>query len=287
MREDRLRPWSGRGAMVMGGAGLVGVGLVTLGIKTLPLAMMLVGLLASAGLIWSKHLGPQLLARAAWWAALVFGSLGLVLLMIFSGQGSIAPEHRVTRTLWQEIARLAPMASVALGGLVALLGAGRLGLEAKSKWFDPRQGRGALMASLILGVSDASTLAVMGTLLALNGKYAQAWGPGLAAAVMFGALWGLYRLRVWGLVAVMIANIAIAGLAVSGALGSSLFWASPLFMLTAVLQLLLPQRLLRLIRRGMRGEEEAVVPEEVTGVTFAQTEEVVLEAQESAVTVKV
>lgn len=74
---------------------------------------------------------------------------------------------------------------------------------------------------------------------AFVGKYASAWLLLSCAAAMIVAFVGLYRLKVWGLIPNVVANVVIAVLAMGHVLGIPPLLRI-LFVSTAVLQLIVP-----------------------------------------------
>ena len=179
----------------------------------------------------------QVVARATWWQATVVG-------LLFVGTG-------VTEG-----------AVLALGGIGAALAGGRHGLTNPSATFVPAMYAKTLTMSLVLAIADIVVL------LIYAGRWAEtmlAWadadgtatllGPTLlllgSAAAMLVAVRGLLRLKMWGLIACIAANLAVAALAISGAFGIQGFLAVGLA-ITAVAQLVLPLPLLRTIVRTQR-----------------------------------
>ena len=107
--------------------------------------------------------------------------------------------------------------------------------------------RGQLLLALIMAFADAQTLvfsAVMQLRVGMQGwtlagTVAYAGPATLAAAVMVLTVWGLYHLRTWALILNLLANFAIAYLALSGTLNV----AGPVAMAlaaTAAIQAFLP-----------------------------------------------
>lgn len=206
---------------------------------TPPLALAIpIGLLvAAAGLVWRPHLPSQLLARAALWSNLLLGSL----MSISASSG----EQRMGGIL-------------ALATGVALLALGRAGLARPSPAFTPAAFRGTLILALVMALADTQSLALFGGLRL--GRSLAAAAPLLAcAALMVVAIVGLYRLRVWGLVVNIAANLLIAGLALAGALEVPrlLAWA---LATTALVQLALPLPLIVAILRGRPPAATAASP---------------------------
>jgi len=159
-------------------------------------------------LVRRDGVGPQILARAIGWSNLVVGTL-------------------IASNFMAHVDRLVG-AGIAIACAVALLALGSRGLDepAPDDRFQPVRFRGLLLLALIMAFADAQTLvfsAVMQLRVGMQGwnlmgtiDYA---GPAtLAAAVMILAVWGLYRLRTWALLLNLLANFAIAYLAMAGTL---------------------------------------------------------------------
>ncbi len=156
-------------------------------------------------------LGAQLLCRAVWWSSLVVG------LLISLNYGE-TPDKVLG-------------AVIAVASAVALLSVGERGLEVQDpdSPFAPVRFRGHLLLALVMAAADALTLAFSGLLQLRLGS--RGWnllstlghaGPTIVAAIVMGvAVWGVYRLRTWALLLNLIANIAIAYLALEGTLGLS------------------------------------------------------------------
>lgn len=165
-------------------------------------------------LVWAfrrmsrPQLGAQLLCRAVWWSSLVVG------LLISLNYGAI-PDKVLG-------------AIIAVASAVALLSVGERGLDVQDpdSPFAPVRFRGHLLLALVMAAADALTLAFSGLLQLRVGM--RGWnllgtidyaGPTIAAAIVMGiAVWGVYRLRTWALLLNLVANIAIAYLALEGTL---------------------------------------------------------------------
>lgn len=170
----------------------------------LPLAILGWAVLA----VRTPKLGAQLLCRAAWWSSLIVGVL------VSLNYGS--PLDKGSGAV------------VAVGCAVALLATGGRGLDIvePDHPFAPVRFRGHLLLALVMAAADALTLTFSGLMQlrfgaagwSLTGTLSYA-GPTVAAAlVMALAVWGVYRLRTWALFLNLVANIAIAYLAIEGAL---------------------------------------------------------------------
>jgi hypothetical protein len=181
---------------------------------------------ASALLVHHRHVGSQMLVRAALWSNLLLG-------VIISVAGSSREQH------------IAVVLAAATGG--ALLALGRQGLagDARGASFVPLAFRAPLTAILVMALADAQTLILFGSLLAAEGN-----GPastGVASLALAGALLlgiaGLYALKVWGLLVNLVACGAIVALAATGLL--ELPWELRVaFVATAALQIVLAARVL-------------------------------------------
>ncbi len=178
-------------------------------------------LCGAAVLIHLRPLGAQLLARAIWWANLVLGE--------FLALTSSSSER--TAGSWMVLGCGAAIIAVDRRGLVA---------ATKRQGYNPVGFRGTLILAMILALADTQSLLLFVLVSLKNG------GSGIepelltgCAVAMIVAFVGLYRLAWWGIVGNIIANVAVAGLALSGAL---LLPNGIVAMLvtTAVLQLLVP-----------------------------------------------
>lgn len=175
----------------------------------------------------------QVLVRAAGWSMMEF----FVVLTFLSGPG---------------VAEMsAPMClGIAVFFAVALLLLRDTGLDALDSEFQPRAYRGRLLGTLVLAFADAQTLVMITALqLSLNFPTAMIVLPGVAALVMIAATWGLARLRVWGLVLNVGANLVVAALAVAGYMTTAVPFVVALAA-TAVVQVLLVLPLVRVVLGG-------------------------------------
>lgn len=179
------------------------------------LARLSVATLLPAGVLgWAlvllrqRHLGAQLLTRAIWWSNLIVGVL-------------IATNFTNAGDRWLG-------ASVGFACAVPLFILGSKGLDARDPDhpFSPVRFRGLLLLALVMAFADAQTLlfsALMQLRIGMSGwsmlgtlKYA---GPTiLSAGLMTLTVWGIYRLRTWALLLNLVANFAIAYLALEGTL---------------------------------------------------------------------
>lgn len=191
-------------------------------------------LAASAGLLHSRHLGAQVLARAAWWSNAILG-----VLVAMSGSS-------------REFAVAVVLASTCLAAL-ALAGRHGLANSQSSSVFQPVAFRASLLLAMVMALADTQSLLLFGSIVATDRS-----GHGIEAALMLGsaavmvvALIGLFRLRVWGLALNLIANITIAALAAADCyeLPDALVYA---LVCTAVLQLLLPLPMIAAMVRPRR-----------------------------------
>jgi hypothetical protein len=191
-------------------------------------------LLWAARLSRDRRLRPNILTRA-----IAASSLGFALVASFSESNS----HCVFSILL----------AVAMGRSLQLLGERGLdGGEDHSSSFEPIRFRGVLILAVVIACADVVTLlrasAGAGSLVAASYfvEDYERWAslmPSLgwtaaAAAIMVVNIWGLLRLRTWALFSNMLANVAIAALALGGALAVGGWFVYALAM-TAVIQLLL------------------------------------------------
>lgn len=182
------------------------------------LPILLLG--ASTLLLHRTHLGGQFLVRAVLWSNLILGFL--VAISSGGADGGFG-------------------AAIAVGTGAGLIILGRSGLDGESSHFAPAAFRTSLILAFVMALADTQSLMLFGANALERGH-----NVGLAlpcAAVMLVALVGLYRLRVWGLALNVGANVAIAGLAATDALGvpPPIVWA---LCTTAAVQLVLPMPLL-------------------------------------------
>lgn len=170
----------------------------TLGITNVPIVAFIGmgGIALTAALLQVHRLEPQLMGRAVLWSVLVFGAL--VSFVSPSGNGHV---------YW--IA-----AGLTTGPGLALLVLGVSGLDAPSagKAFFPVAFRGVLLAILVMALADTCSLLFWGGLL-----LEEPWDntPEMifmlsGGSAMLLAVFGLYRLRLWGFLLNVAANVAIA-----------------------------------------------------------------------------
>ncbi len=194
-----------------------------------PLVLVMSGLaLASYPMSRARNFLPQLFARAIWWQALAFG---LVLALGYA-----------TGEVRGPISAATPM--YVLGGLLAIVGAGRVGLDFESDHFVPVAFRGSLTASLVMAMADTIALLFYAGIAIIDGSWVDASAFAGSATVMLVAIAGLYSIKVWGLGLNIGANVLIAGLAISGVFQLPEVIAFGL-VATAIGQLLLPIPLLK------------------------------------------
>lgn len=164
------------------------------------------GLLAlSALLVWSRSVGGQLIARAVWWSNLILGTVI-----------ALASNHSE-----RSIAALLVASTGA-----ALLAAGDRALDApeRSGRFVPLAFRGTLMCMLVMAMADAQSLLLFGALergACDELGHCHSMNPmmlGIAGALLL-SVYGLYRLRVWGLALVLVASAVLSGVSFGGLLG--------------------------------------------------------------------
>jgi hypothetical protein len=195
----------------------------------------------SAVLLHHGYLGSQVLARATWWSNLIFG----LLVSISAGD--------------TEGNRLGFM--LAIGSGLALLAMGRAGLDhgARAGRFHPVAFRGSLIVALVMALADAQSLLFFGSMIVFDHvRMGQPLDllPLACAGVMMIAVFGIFRLAVWGLALNLLANVAIAALGLTGVLELP----GPIvgaLVATAVLQLLLPVPLLVAMVRGASRRDRA------------------------------
>jgi hypothetical protein len=206
--------------------------------RHLPAALWLPAILLalSAVLVWRRHVGGQLLARAVWWSNLILGTL-------IATTGS--SDERVIAAL------------LALGTGGALLAVGRADLDEStpSGSFLPLAFRGTLICMLVMAMADAQSLVLFGALEISDppNHFGHATLrealPLVLAVPLFVSVFGLYRLRLWGLLLDLVASLALA----EAALSQSLELPRPLriaYVVTAAAQWLVAAPLLLALFRG-------------------------------------
>jgi hypothetical protein len=220
-------PW--RSAVVSIGSVVAAVGFVFTNRST-PLALWLPAglLLGAAALVWRGHLGSELMVRAVLWSNLVLGFMVAVVGM---------PHEQLQGGL------------ITFGTGIALLVLGRGGLERPSESFSPAAFRGSLVLALVMALADTQSLALFAAVQLERARPEAAYPLLACAGSMVLALVGLYRLRLWGLVLNIVANVAIAGLALTGRLDmpDEMAWV---LATTALIQLALPLPLVVALVRG-------------------------------------
>jgi hypothetical protein len=185
---------------------------------------------AAAG-IWIRRVGFQLLARGLWWTGLLSSCLIATI-----------PEPDVAHF----------GARIGLLAAAALLAAGSTGLEPAGR-FQPIAFRGTLLLSLTLAIADTGGLGLFGA-----ARLIARGSPGallLVVPMVVGAI-GLLRMRTWGLLVSLAANVLVVSLVSSGVvdLPPPLRW---LYVATAIAQLLVPvPMLITIVRRRPPGTSD-------------------------------
>ncbi|MEM6294532.1 MAG: hypothetical protein AAGA54_24880 [Myxococcota bacterium] len=249
-----LRPVSARRWLATGGAAIalltmlvdagIGVAMGTGLALTLVAPVLLLGL--SIVGIHRGRLGAQLGARAIWWSYLVFAVVWA------SGPAESLP---------------AGGALLAVGCGFALLAAGLQGLtrRATAAAFDPVAFRRTVLLSMILAVSDAQMLALLGITYAEAGVVEGHPAALLtSAALLLVGAWGLSRLRVWAVALNVVANVLVVVLAGFVIGRDSLLM--PVLGVSALIQLVLPARMVLAFRRGARPQDRGTELSAVFGV---------------------
>lgn len=236
--EREARPISSRRWLATAGAtlavltmavdGAIGVMLGAPLLLGLVMPVLLLG--GSAVWIHAERLDRQLSARAIWWSYLVLGVVW-----------STGPLEALP----------AAGSLLAVGCGFALAAAGRRGLvrAQTAAVFDPVAFRGTVLLSMILGLADAQLLGLLGvTYLEAGASDGHPVALLASAGLLLGGVWGLSRLRVWAVGLNLAVHVAVVLLcAVVIGRDSTLF---PVLGLSAVLQLILPLRMLVAFRRG-------------------------------------
>jgi hypothetical protein len=161
----------------------------------LPLALWLPALLlgASSLLVWRRHVGGQLLARAVLWSNLILGTL-----------------ISVTGSDWER--GLACWLATATGAALLALGRQALDEAQPGDSFVPHAFRGTLICLLVMAMADAQSLILFGAIemSGLHELMSHRALPIVLAVPLVVSVFGLYRLRLWGLVLDLAASLVLA-----------------------------------------------------------------------------
>jgi len=197
--------------------------------RDLPFALWIptIALLLTAVGLHVRSPGVRLVVRAVWWANLMLGTM-------------IATVER------GHDGKLALLLALSTG--IALLAAGRASVEDhQASTFRPVAFRTALSLSMLMAVADAEAFALFGGLqieygLTVHmGRRPVFEGMMLlgCAVVVSLAAFGLYRLRVWGLVLNTVSSVTVLCLAMAHGFGIKGPLAN-MIAISAAVQLLLP-----------------------------------------------
>lgn len=212
---------------------------------------VIMGLSMASVLAWPMARRPELVwqvaSRAIWWQGLV---LGLIIL------GALVSDSMINEDLWPAALMLIT------GGAMAIGAAGRIGMDSASERFVPVAFRSSLIASLVMAMADTIALLFYAGITIEDRSYIRlehwvsAGEFAGVALVMSVAIYGLYRLKLWGLGLNIVANIVIAACALGGVFEVPNFFAYGLTA-TAAAQLLIPLPLIRrmVASRGRRIED--------------------------------
>lgn len=194
-------------------------------------------------------LAARLIARAFWFQSALLYSLtgGYALYKFHTGSATL----ETLEMSWAVVA----VATIWAGPIVALAAVGRSGLDATTSYFKPTKFRGAMLASLLFGAADLMALLMYATIHMYDSvrNWPEAAALTSCAVLMGCALFGLFRLKLWGLVVCVGANILVAWLAVAGTLDLPDLLAGGL-VATALIQLLIPIPIVREIARSLRSK---------------------------------
>ncbi len=184
---------------------------------------------AGAVLLTWRRTSAQILVRAFWWASVLAATVGS-----WAQPGTLPI--------------LMPVLCVASVLGLWLLGQRPFSVNLEDGQLPLARHRGVVLAMLVFGVADTENLLAA----ALNHEEPEvlhfAVVQLVSAAAMLVSMWGLFRLRGWGLLALLGTNIVVAGLALGGQLIYDPGFAL-LFTATAVLQLCLAVPLIRTLLR--------------------------------------
>lgn len=199
------------------------------------LAMAFLGAVAVSPLVLRmRSMAAQIFGRAVLLQGALFCTLALINAALFR---DISPKM-LSEMVFALAVVIWPLAVI-----------GRRGLSTDSKVFAPSAFRTTLIASLMLGLVDTWGLIFYSAMMEEVGPML------LSAAVMGVALYGLYRMKVWGLGLCVVANVVIATFAMTGVfdLPEVLAWG---LVTTAILQLMLPLPLLKSVFMGAQRQLE-------------------------------
>lgn len=186
-------------------------------------------LVGGAFAIHRQSLGAQLLGRATWWANLLLGLL-------------LASEARGYKTMhgtWLVLACAAALLLVSTEGLA----------EARARdGYAPAAFTTTLTLAMMLALADTLSL-VLFTVVQLEDGESQAALLALGAAAMIVSFIGLYRIKPWGMIANLVTNLVVAGVAAVDGFGLD-DEVNALLMITACLQLIVATPVLIGVLRG-------------------------------------
>jgi hypothetical protein len=166
----------------------------------LPTALLVV----SAVLIHRRHVGGQLLSRAVWWSNLILGTL------IATSSGSSDRS-------------IAALLAACTGSALIAVGRADLDEATPSGAFLPMAFRGTLICMLVMAMADAQSLLLFGALEVTEGLHhlhvqhllGREGLPIAIAIPMLLSVIGLYRLRLWGLLLDLAANLVLGMLSLT------------------------------------------------------------------------
>lgn len=168
-------------------AGLLGVGAGLFFVARMNQArgaglIPLVGLVIAAVVIHAPKLGPQLLARAAWWSSFALG----VMLCFFG---------------WSSVRTAGIPLVLSCGAALLIAGRREIGAAGEQGGYAPTAFRSTLLLLMVLALADAQTFLLLGALgLSESGSRntSGALLMLLASAGYVVGFVGLYRLALWG-----------------------------------------------------------------------------------------
>jgi hypothetical protein len=168
-------------------AGILGVGaglcfVTRMNDARAPGFIPLVGLVLAAIVIHAPGLGPQLLARAAWWSNFALG-----VMLCYLGGSSVRTAGVVL--------------VVACGSALLIAGRREIGAAGEQGGYAPTAFRSTLLLLMVLALADMQTFLLLGALSLGEGSSRDT--PGallmlLASAGYLVGFVGLYRLALWG-----------------------------------------------------------------------------------------
>lgn len=205
------------------------------------MSVMLAPALLTVLLANLNHTGAQVVARGIWWFNLLFGTVAAV-----------------SKQNWEP-------ALLALGAGIALLASWDAGIESGEETrspFEPVAFRRSLLVSLTMAVAEVQLLVIGTTFLWLDRHRAYAAGAGACALLLAFAAYGIFRLKLWGVLLHLVTMVGVATLVAAAMKHSHRADPVVVWVGTVSVQMLLPMPMLLAIlrRRPVRVGPPSAVP---------------------------